>query len=135
MDQLAVPAILLVLSALVAILLIRSRSRRRQRARLASDGVQEMEIVVLEGYNPNIAIVREGVPVRMKFTRLENSDCSSRVVFSDFKVDRRLAPYRTTTVEFLPTASGEYLFTSAMGMYRGKLIVEPAARRPRWLPQ
>ncbi len=132
--ELVVLATLLGLSAVVALLLFRSKSRRRHQARLASDGVQEMEIVVLECYTPNVAIVREGIPVRLKFTRLEDNDCSSRVVFSDFKVDRRLPPYRTTVVEFLPPASGEYLFTSDMGMYRGRLIVEPAARRPRWLP-
>jgi Cu+-exporting ATPase len=134
MEQLVVVAALLGVAGTVALLLSWSKGRSRCRARMGPDGVQEMEIVVLEGYTPNVAIVREGAPVRLKFTRLENDDCSSRVVFSDFKVDRRLAPYRTTAVEFLPPATGEYMFTSAMGMYRGRLIVEPAARRHRWWP-
>ena len=89
--------------------------------------------MVLDGYNPEVAIVREAIPVRLRFTRLEDKECSSRVVFSDFKLDRRLPAYRTTPVEFLPPAQGEYLFTSSMGMYRGKLIVERAARRG-WFP-
>ena len=118
----------------VAALVLSALRGRRHRARVGPDGVQDMEIVVLGGYTPNVAIVREGVPVRLRFTRLEDEDCSSRVVFSDFRVDRRLQPYRTTAVEFLPPSSGEYLFTSSMGMYRGKLIVETASRFQRWLP-
>ncbi|MHB0871161.1 MAG: cupredoxin domain-containing protein [Chloroflexota bacterium] len=133
MDQFAILATLFGIPAAVALLLMRRNGRRRREARLGPDGVQEMEIVVLEGYNPDVAIVREGFPVRLKFTRLENDECSSRVVFSDFKVDRRLPAYRTTAVEFLPPVRGEYLFTSEMGMYRGRLIVESASRH-RWLP-
>ncbi len=133
MDAIFILAALLGIPVAAALFLLTSKGRRRRRAQLGPDGVQEMEIVVLEGYTPEVAIVREGVPVRLKFTRLENAECSSRVVFSDFKVDRRLPPYRTTAIEFLPPARGEYLFTSAMGMYRGKLIVEAAAHR-RWLP-
>ena len=133
MDQFFVVATLIGVPV-VALLLLSRKGRQRYRARLSSDGMQEMEIVVLEGYNPSVAIVREGLPVRLKFTRLENNDCSSRVVFSDFRVDRRLPAYRTTAVEFLPPASGEYLFTSDMGMYRGKLIVEAIRRHHRWLP-
>jgi len=134
MNQWIVPAASLVALAVAAFLLFMSRSRHRYRARVAPNGAQEMEIVVLDGYTPSTAIVREGIPVRLKFTRLESNEYSRRVIFSDFKLERRLAPYRTTVVEFTPPSPGEYLFTSDMGMYRGRLVVEPCARKRRRLP-
>jgi len=93
-----------------------------------------MEIVVLDGFKPSTVIVREGIPVRLKFSRLDNAQYSGRVVFSGLRLERRLPPFRSTLVEFLPPQPGEYLFTSDMGMYRGKLIVEKASRGRIKLP-
>ena len=117
-----------VLLAAFAIMWARRSSRR---ARISPDGFQELEIVVLGGYKPDAAVVGEGVPVRLKFTRLETEECSGRVIFSGLKFSRHLPPYRSTSVEFMPPARGEYLFTSDMGMYQGRLIVEAAETRPR----
>lgn len=128
MDQFFILAIILGVFVGLAVLGFTLHGRRRRRARLGRDGVQDQEIVVLDGYTPDVVIVREGIPLRLRFTRLENEECSSRVVFSDFKLDRRLPAYRTTAVEFLPPGRGEYLFTCTQGMYQGKLIVESAAR-------
>lgn len=120
---------------IVALLLYTRSSRGSQRAKPGPDGVQEIEILVLDGYKPAEVFVREGLPVRLKFTRLEDNECSSRVLFSDFKLERRLPAYRTTAVEFLPPGPGEYLFTCGLGMYRGKMIVLAGSRhawhRPR----
>ncbi|MGE5618241.1 MAG: cupredoxin domain-containing protein [Sphingomonadaceae bacterium] len=133
MDQFAVLATLFGLPAVVALLLVRRNDRRRREARLGPDGVQEMEIVVLGGYTPDVAIAREGIPLRLRFTRLENEECSSRVIFSELGVDRRLPAYRTTCIELPQPPRGEYLFTSEMGIYRGRLIVESSTHR-YWLP-
>ncbi|MEV4061095.1 heavy metal translocating P-type ATPase [Nonomuraea dietziae] len=89
------------------------------------DGVQEAEIVVRGGYSPDVIRVRRGVPIRLKFTRRESGDCTSRVVFPDFGVSRSLPAFATTTVELRPADAGEYGFACGMNMVHGRLIVEP----------
>ena len=94
------------------------------RAVTGSDGVQEMTIVVRGNYRPATIVARRGVPLRLLFDRQEDDPCSERVIFSDFQQERRLAPFATTAVQFIPARTGEFLFTYAMGMYQGRLLVE-----------
>ena len=68
------------------------------------------------------------MPVRLLFDRQESGDCSSRVVFSDFKVNQVLPAFETTTVELLPEEPGEYQFACGMNMLHGKLRVAGATR-------
>ena len=63
------------------------------------------------------------MPVRLLFDRQESGDCSSRMVFSDFKVNQVLPAFETTTVELLPEEPGEYQFACGMNMLHGKLRV------------
>ncbi len=107
------------------------------RAVMGSDGVQEMTIVVRDHYRPATVVVRRGVPLRLLFDRQEDVPCSERVIFSDFQQERWLAPFATTVVQFIPTRTGDFLFTCAMGMYQGRLVVEEprlAGRVARFLP-
>lgn len=111
---------------------IRARVGRGTRAFLAEDGVQEVEIVVRGRYRPDKVIVRGDIPVRLLFNRQEDVSCSERVIFPDFQQERWLAPFATTAVQFIPTRTGEFLFTCATGMYQGRLLVEePRAIRQR----
>lgn len=73
-----------------------------KRARRASveEGVQVVRVVVKGGYSPDVVEVVQGVPVRLLFDRQETGDCSSHVVFPDFKVNQALPAYATTAVEF-----------------------------------
>ncbi len=87
-------------------------------------GVQEIDILVQGGYSPNRIALKAGVPVRLKFRREEKSSCSEQVVLSDFGIVRDLPAFETTAVEFTPDKPGEFEFTCAMNMMRGKLIVQ-----------
>ncbi len=105
---------------------IGARAGEATRAPVGGDGVQEVEVVVRGRYRPDKVMVRRDIPVRLLFNRQEDVSCSERVIFSDFQQERRLAPFATTTVQFIPTRTGEFLFTCAMGMYQGHLlVVEP----------
>jgi len=97
-----------------------------RRAELA-DGVQVVKVTVKGGYTPDVIEVAAGVPVRLLFDRQESGDCSSRVVFSDFKVNQILPAFETTAVEFTPELLGEYGFACGMGMLHGRLRVVDAA--------
>ncbi|NOY05412.1 MAG: cupredoxin domain-containing protein [Chlorobi bacterium] len=91
---------------------------------LNSSGVQEILITVKGGYTPDVIVVEAGKPVRLNFRREETAACSEQVLFPDFGKQATLPPNKTIPVEFTPDKPGEYGFQCAMGMLRGKLIVE-----------
>ena len=94
-------------------------------ARLAR-GVQEIRVRVKGGYSPDTILVQAGKPVRLLFYRDETADCSERVVFEQFGIDRALPPFQTTPIEFTPPEPVEYPFRCGMSMLKGLLVVEPA---------
>ena len=89
------------------------------------EGVQEVQITVKGGYSPSLIRVREGVPLRMTFDRREGGECTSEVVFPDFRMRRALPAFAKTTVDLLPEKTGEFAFACGMNMVHGRLIVEP----------
>ena len=91
-------------------------------------GVQEITITVEGAYQPDHIQAQAGVPARLKFDRQETVGCSERVVFPDFHINRELPAFQTTTIEFTPDKPGTYAFACSMNMYRGQLIVTPAAQ-------
>ena len=92
-------------------------------------GVQEIAVTVKGGYSPDTILVQAGKAVRLQFYRDETADCSERVVFEHFGIDRRLPAFETTTIEFTPAEPGEYPFRCGMSMLKGLLVVEPAGDR------
>jgi plastocyanin domain-containing protein len=99
--------------------------RKSARAVATGEEVQEIEVQVKGGYDPDVLVVEAGRPVRIDFFRNETADCSEEIVFGDFGVRKKLPAFRSTPVEFTPEEPGEYTFTCGMAMMRGKLIVEP----------
>ena len=97
--------------------------RTSVKVTVQEEGVQEIKIIVKGGYDPDVLIVKKGVPVRLNFYRDETASCSDTIVFSDFNIRKPLPAYQTTVVEFTPDKEGEYVFTCGMGMLKGKLIV------------
>ncbi len=100
--------------------------KQSRRAELRG-GIQEIEISVKGGYSPSLIRLQEGVPVRLIFNRQEASDCTSRVVFPDFRISQSLPAFQRTAVEFVPDKAGEFGFACGMNMVHGKLVVEPAS--------
>jgi len=98
--------------------------RKRATAQAGAGGVQELEITVQGGYSPSRIVLKRGVPVRLKFRRLETASCSERVIFPDFDITKKLPTNELTTVEFTPDKSGTFTFSCGMGMYQGTVVVE-----------
>ena len=94
------------------------------------DGVQEITVTVKGGYSPDRIEVRSGVPVRLIFDRQEAGDCTSRVVFSDFGINRSLPAYEQTAVELVPEQEGEFGFACGMNMVHGTLVVSDNGPQP-----
>ncbi len=89
-----------------------------------TSGVQEVMIKVKGGYTPDVIVAKAGKPLRLRFTREEESSCTEMVVFGAFNKSAKLPPYEEVIVDLLPEKPGEYEFSCQMGMIRGKLIVE-----------
>ncbi|MEO8577713.1 MAG: cupredoxin domain-containing protein [Gemmatimonadales bacterium] len=100
-------------------------SRESVEASLSEAGVQEIKVIVKGGYSPDVIVVKEGVPVKLDFYRDETASCTEQVVFGDFGIARDLPAFKTTSIEFTPDKSGEFVFACGMNMVRGKLIVQP----------
>ena len=99
---------------------------RKARAAELAGGVQRLEVTVKGGYSPEVIRVRQGVPVELTFDRQESGDCTSRVVFPDFRVSAALPAWQRTTVRLDPGQAGQFGFACGMNMIHGTLIVEPA---------
>ncbi len=86
-------------------------------------GVQEINITVKGGYDPDVIVVKRGKPVRLHFTRQESALCSEMVIFDTLGWSAKLPEGQTVTLEFTPEQSGEIPFQCQMGMLRGKVVV------------
>lgn len=89
------------------------------------EGIQEMNITVNGGYEPNRVVVQAGQPVRLNFFRQDPSSCLEKVLFPDFRIAADLPLNQNTSVEFTPEKPGEYQFTCGMNMARGVVEVQP----------
>ncbi len=86
--------------------------------------VQEIRVLVKDGYDPDIILVEAGRPVRLLFYRDETAAASERIVFDDFQIDRELPPFETTTVQFTPNEPGDYHFRSGMISLHGRVVAQ-----------
>ncbi len=101
---------------------------------------QRVEIVVANGYHPSVVEVAADVPIRLVFHRVDAHECSDRVVFSEPRLVRHLAPGATTIVDLPAAGPGEVRFTCGMGRYRGRIVRRAGAGgdarggggRPAW---
>jgi len=125
--------IVVVAAAVLTALLVWYFFAPRASTRAVVDGgVQVQTVTVKGGYSPSVVEVVQGVRTRLQFDRQETGDCSSRVVFPDFKVNQSLPAYATTAVEFVPEQVGDFEFACGMNMLHGTVkVVAGSADRPR----
>ncbi len=95
---------------------------KSQQAKL-KEGVQEVNITVEGGYEPDYIVVESGKPARLNFFRKDASNCLEEVLLPDFGIAAKLPLNKTKTVEFTPQKPGEYQFTCGMRMFRGVVAV------------
>src|SRR5213076_1191579 len=104
---------------------------RRARSAELVGGVQEVAVTVRGGYSPDRVRARQGVTLRIVFDRQESGECTSRVVFPDFALNRALPAYARTAVQLVPDRAGEFGFACGMNMVHGTLVVEPSSSPER----
>jgi Cu+-exporting ATPase len=110
--------------ALIAILAWYFFSPQKATHAQVEDGRQVVDITVKGGYSPSLIRVEAGKPVRLRFDRQENSDCTARVVFPDFRKSASLAAFGTTTLDLDVAEPGEYSWACGMNMLHGTLVAD-----------
>lgn len=85
---------------------------------------KSVEILVSGGYTPEVISIPLGQITTFNFTRTDPTECLGEVVISDFKIRRELPLNQKVSVEIKPTKVGEYVYSCAMNMYHGKIIVK-----------
>ena len=104
----------------------------KHRVLQTAGGLQEITIIVKDGYQPATIPVEVGKPVRLNFYRDETASCSERVVFESLGIEQSLPAYETTTVAFTPKEPGDYPFRCGNSVLRGRVVAavgSEAARR------
>ncbi len=118
--------------ALIAVLAWYFFAPRRAAQAQLEGGRQVVDVTVKGGYSPSLIRVEAGTPVRLRFHRQENSDCTARVVFPDLRKSASLAAFGTTTLDLDLTEPGEYAWACGMNMLHGTLVAEaPGAHAPQ----
>ncbi|MEP7378090.1 MAG: cupredoxin domain-containing protein [Chloroflexota bacterium] len=99
-------------------------------ARHTPNGLQVVHVTVDQGYRPAVIHALAGVPLRVVFHRLDDSECADRVVFSAPRLERRLARDASTTIDIPPQPAGDLRFTCGMGRYAGRVVLTDAPASP-----
>lgn len=89
-------------------------------------GIQELDIAVDGGYEPDRIVVQAGQPVRLNFLRKDPNSCLEQVLIPDFQIAKDLPLNKETAIEFTPKQPGDYSFTCGMNMFRGVIQVVPS---------
>lgn len=116
---------IILIAAVIALLLLYFKwSKKEVMAGKGSKENQEVTVVVSGSYSPNLIRAKVGKPLTIIFDRKEDSECSKKVIFSDFGIIEELSDFGKTEVRFTLDKKGEFTFNCEMGMYQGKIIVE-----------
>ena len=76
-----------------------------------------------KGFDPVSLKLKAGVPAKVTFVRKTDEGCAKEVIIKEYNINRALPLNEPVIIEFTPR-KGEFTFACAMGMLKGKLIVE-----------
>lgn len=100
------------------------RKGRGVRAPPTRGGVQEVRVLVKNGFEPDTVFVEAGRPVRLLFYRDETAECSERLLMDDFGIDQDLPPFQATPVQFTPADPGDYPFSCGRSSITGRVVAQ-----------
>lgn len=90
----------------------------------ARGGVQEIRVMVRQGFEPDVIPVEAGRPVRLSFYRDERAACSGELIFDTLNLRQPLPAFQATIVEFTPTQPGDYPFRCDQSPMRGRVVAQ-----------
>lgn len=81
--------------------------------------------VTNRGYEPPEVVARPGELLSLAFRREGNTNCGSKLVFSDLGISRELPAGATVVIQLPSLRGGTYRFTCGMGMFKGAIVIRP----------
>lgn len=75
------------------------------------------------GFSPSTIDVEPDHKLNLVFTRANDDNCGSVVVFPKLKIRKSLPVGKDVIVSVIPRASGQLTFACGMGMYKGSIVV------------
>ncbi len=92
---------------------------------LTAQPSEKTVVITVDGdYEPKEVRIKLGQTIHLQFHRVEDSYCTSEVVFEELNLRRKLPAFKTTTISLTPEKTGQINFACGMDMIHGKLIVE-----------
>jgi hypothetical protein len=81
-------------------------------------GDKQIIVMHVEGFDyiPNQFVVRQGVPVEWRIDASAAAGCGRILFAPGFGIEQLLSDRSTTTITFIPKATGEFGFNCGMGM-------------------
>jgi heme/copper-type cytochrome/quinol oxidase subunit 2 len=88
------------------------------------DGAQYASIKVTQSrYEPNVIVVKKGIPLKLSVTADDTAGCAREIVFPAFKIQRIIPLDAPLVLDIAPDNVGEFPFRCSMDMVHGKIIV------------
>ena len=101
----------------------REKLKAAEQAVMIVDGKQIIQMELSSGfYAPDVLQVVEDIPVKWEIFAPEFMGCAETLVSRGLGISTRLKP-GDNLVTFTPKDPGEYVFSCAMGMVRGTMVV------------
>src|SRR5450756_573541 len=75
-----------------------------------ADGIQQIEITVDGGYQPQVVQLKAGIPAQLIFHRKDPSACLEQVLMPDFGISQMLPVGDRVTVKIDAPSAGEYKY-------------------------
>jgi plastocyanin domain-containing protein len=97
-------------------------------------GVQDVRVLVRQGFEPDVIPVEAGRPVRLSFYRDETAECTGELIFETLDLRRALPAFETTVVEFTPHDAGDYPFRCGHTGFRGRVVAQSGRAAARTDP-
>lgn len=124
MSKILVVIAAVLLIAFIGIWFFAPRKNRAVNASETDDHMQEIEVIVDGGYQPETVVVKQGLPAEIKFKREDPSSCLEQVVFPDWGINEFLPEKKVHSVKIDTSKPGVYQYACGMNMFHGKVVVK-----------
>ena len=97
---------------------------KKEKAKMERTRIQEANIIVDQGYFPDVITAKAGRLLQVNLLRKDLSYCDEEILFPDFNKRIKLPHCVVVSTELMPEKPGEYTFQCGKRKLKGKLVVE-----------
>ncbi|MCP9333160.1 cupredoxin domain-containing protein [Lentilactobacillus hilgardii] len=95
----------------------------QNKSETTNSHTQIIKISVDHGYEPSTVTLKQGVPAKLIFYRINESSCLAKVQSEELSFKNNLPLNKNVEVSVSTDKSGEFNYACGMNMFHGKVIV------------